>query len=324
MSSPNKGAVRGQQRLPARLFRSPARTVRTGDHRFFIECSQKASDLGTAAHLGGAEDPEPKGPFPGSSTRKEKGHLGLGQWPILPRGPRAWPGAQVIACSGGSAAGPPAGPQSLGPRSPGWRCSPGGRSAAPGGQGRRDVILHPGPHLALAEVWQSQVGSQRGDSHPGYTGKPELPPVTQGAPTPRQGPQSSRRVSRVAVREGHSESPSQWAQLDLGTGPPACSAPQRGGRTFWVELGKKVPDSPAQTPGVWRKMFPSGHPRCPGSLGDCRPQPGPRHSHAPCGGEPRFCGRYGHPLTFPKEGPRPPVISMEKWSMRYLTMSLQS
>lgn len=29
-------------------------------------------------------------------------------------------------------------------------------------------------------------------------------------------------------------------------------------------------------------------------------------------------------LTFPKEGPRPPVISMEKWSMRYLTMSLQS
>lgn len=138
MSSPNKGAVRGQQRLPARFFRSPARTVRTGDHRFFIECSQKASDLGTAAHLGGAEDPEPKGPFPGSSTRKEKGHLGLGQWPILPRSPRAWPGAQVIACSGGSAAGPPAGPQSLGPRSPGWRCSPGGRSAAPGGQGRRE------------------------------------------------------------------------------------------------------------------------------------------------------------------------------------------
>lgn len=77
--------MRGQQYFPARLLRSPACTLRIGDHRFFIEYSQKASDLGTAAHFGGAEDPEPKGSFPGSSTRKEKGHLGLEQWPILPR-----------------------------------------------------------------------------------------------------------------------------------------------------------------------------------------------------------------------------------------------
>lgn len=82
--------------------------------------------------------------------------MGLG--PILPPGPRAGPGAQVIACSGGSAAGPPVGPQSLGPRSPGWRCSPGGQSAAPGGQGQRDVVLYPGPHLALAEVWTEPGG----------------------------------------------------------------------------------------------------------------------------------------------------------------------
>lgn len=38
----------------------------------------------------------------------------------------------------------------------------------------------------------------------------------------------------------------------------------------------------------------------------------------------RFGGRSGRPLTFPMEGPRPPVISMEKWSTMYLTMSLQS
>lgn len=104
-----------------------------------------SSIKGTAADLGGAEGPEPKRPI---SRRFREGE-GLpvlwlprlaprrlaesaGAAPPCPSG-RARPGGQVTACPWGSAAGPPAARGSLCPHSPGWRCSPEGRSAAPGG-----------------------------------------------------------------------------------------------------------------------------------------------------------------------------------------------
>lgn len=53
--------------------------------------------------------------------------------------------SQLTACCGGSTAGPPAGPGSLGPRSPAWRCGPAGRSAAPGGRAGGGGHLGSGP-----------------------------------------------------------------------------------------------------------------------------------------------------------------------------------
>lgn len=81
MSSPQQRCSQGQQCLPARLFRSPACTVRMDDHLFFIEYSQKASDLGTAAHLGGAEELRilsPKGHFQGVLLGRRRATWGWG------------------------------------------------------------------------------------------------------------------------------------------------------------------------------------------------------------------------------------------------------
>lgn len=109
--------------------------------------------VGAAAHVGGAMGPEPTWPTSGRCRSRGEGLPGAGAAAVLsPWGPTVWqslfaPGApsqplreggarggsQVTACFGGSAAALPLAPGSLGPRSPGWRCSPAGRSEAPAG-----------------------------------------------------------------------------------------------------------------------------------------------------------------------------------------------
>ena len=84
---------------------------------------------------------------------------------------------------------------------------------------------------------------------------------------------------------------------------------------------------PLQNPWGSEKDVPVWVPLPSWGTDDRRPRPGPGACGAPCGGgECNFRGRRGQPsplatqsnswpLTFPIEGPRPPVISMSKWSM---------
>lgn len=252
---------------------------------------------GTAAHLGRAECPEPKWPI---SRRFWEGEGLLVLWlpppapvrlaasagaPSLGPAGRVWPGSQVTACPWGSAAGPPAVRGPLGPRSPGWRCSPKGRSAAPGGG--RHGCRRPGPRPPWLRSGQSRQCLHLRAPHPGYTRGAESFLRPHGAPRPRRGPQSSGRGPRAAASKGHSESPAQRAQRDPGTagaGHGACgwSAARKEARTFGMhwrgctprpqQLGRKGqentvrPDSAPQIPGVRRRMFPLDSPAAPGPL----------------------------------------------------------
>lgn len=140
-------------------------------------------------------------------------------------------GRRVTACSGGSAAGPPAGPRSRGPRSPGWRCSPSGRSAAPRG-------------TVAGHTRQPPSGSI-------HEGSRELPPVMQGGPpNPVQG-----RLSFLCAHRAREGSPAGWSveatQNRLLGGKEGhsglnwrCCTPQR--QKTGVEGGKRIlcPDPP--------------------------------------------------------------------------------
>lgn len=150
----------------------------------------------------------------------------------------------LTACCGGSAAGPPAGPGSLGPRSPAWRCRPAGRSAAPGARSGEEVTSGGGP-AATTEAGAEPAGipqcGRRGRECPWLAGHsrvqrkvspsscPGTPWATglglglehsrpQGPYLPRRGPKAARNLYVMVVHDVLDDVPPVIARGDHHAG----------------------------------------------------------------------------------------------------------
>lgn len=284
--------------------------MKTDDQRFFIEYSRQARDLQGLRLTG--EVPwvlSPHGPFLGGASQRGEGRPGAGAaagpappacltpWgptvrqslfaPGPPPGPSRRVGHRlpITACSGGSAAGPPAGRGSLGPRSPGWRCSPAGRSEAPAGGGGSRADVDP----ALNEVWAEQAGSPAWAPSPGTQGAPHPDPGRAHTELKKGGQDDGQLTSaQNRLLGGHNQTQARGLQPGLPT--------LRGGRPFWGGWGVLHPTaSPSwgeggagafplprshpphkplgseQDVSVWMPLLPQGP-------DDPRPRPGPGHT----------------------------------------------